>query len=108
MNKTFRLLLANTVLIAAGAAAVASASAAEVVVIAPSAPPPVRYEAVPAPRVGYVWDHGHWRWDHGRYVWIGGSLASRARRLSLGAGPLGRARPELSLGSKATGRNATG
>jgi hypothetical protein len=72
MNKTFRLLLANTVLIAAGVAAVASASAEEVVVIAPSAPPPVRYEAVPAARVGYVWDHGHWRWDHGRYVWAAG------------------------------------
>jgi hypothetical protein len=72
MNKTFRLLLANTVLIAAGVAAVGSASAEEVVVIAPSAPPAVRYEAVPAPRVGYVWDHGHWRWDHGRYVWAAG------------------------------------
>ncbi len=46
--------------------------AEEVVVIAPSAPPAVRYEAVPAPRVGYVWDHGHWRWDHGRYVWAAG------------------------------------
>ena len=49
MNKTFRLLIANAVLIAAGASAVATASAEEVVVIAPSAPPAVRYEAVPAP-----------------------------------------------------------
>ncbi|MGF6264964.1 hypothetical protein OKW49_005892 [Paraburkholderia youngii] len=61
MNRSFRLLLANTVLIAAGAAAMASASAAEVVIVAPSAPPVERFEAVPAPRVGYVWDHGHWR-----------------------------------------------
>ncbi|EXJ00853.1 YXWGXW repeat-containing protein [Burkholderia pseudomallei] len=44
----------------------------EVVVVAPSAPPPVRYEVVPEPRVGYVWDRGHWRWDHDRYVWIAG------------------------------------
>ena len=42
------------------------------VVVAPNAPPPVRYEVVPATRVGYVWERGHWRWDHGRYVWIGG------------------------------------
>jgi hypothetical protein len=41
-------------------------------VIAPSAPPPVRYEAMPAPRHGFVWDQGHWRWDHGRYVWVPG------------------------------------
>jgi hypothetical protein len=72
MNKTFRLLLAQAVLIAAGATAVATASAAEVVVIAPSAPPPGRYEAMPGPRAGYVWDRGHWRWDHHRYVWVGG------------------------------------
>ncbi|WP_186128188.1 YXWGXW repeat-containing protein [Burkholderia gladioli] len=49
-----------------------TASAAEVVIVAPSAPPPVRYEVVPALRVGYVWDRGHWNWEHGRYVWIGG------------------------------------
>ena len=44
----------------------------EIVVVAPNAPPPVRYEVVPAARVGYVWDRGHWHWEHGRYVWIGG------------------------------------
>ncbi|KVU57614.1 YXWGXW repeat-containing protein [Burkholderia cepacia] len=44
----------------------------EVVIVAPNAPPPVRYEVVPAARVGYVWDRGHWHWEHGRYVWIGG------------------------------------
>ena len=44
----------------------------EVVIVAPNAPPPVRYEVVPASRVGYVWDRGHWHWEHGRYVWIGG------------------------------------
>ena len=30
-----------------------------------SAPPPTRYEAMPAPRAGYAWDHG-------RYVWVPG------------------------------------
>ncbi|MGS1059355.1 YXWGXW repeat-containing protein [Burkholderia glumae] len=33
------------------------------------APPPPRVEVVPAPRVGYVWDAGHWVWRHGAYVW---------------------------------------
>jgi len=73
MKTTTRLLLAQLVLTCAGAFAVsAPASAAEVVLVAPSAPPPVRYEAVPAPRTGYVWDRGHWRWDRGRYVWVPG------------------------------------
>ncbi|HTI16506.1 MAG TPA: YXWGXW repeat-containing protein [Trinickia sp.] len=56
---------------AASMTIVASVSAQEVL-IAPSAPPPVQDEAVPAPRAGYVWDHGHWRWEHGRYVWVRG------------------------------------
>ena len=76
MNKTFRLLIANAVLIAAGASAVASASAEEVVVIAPSAPPAVRYEAVPAPRVGFHWVPGHWV-EHGpNYRWVEGHWAA--------------------------------
>lgn len=71
MNKAFRLLLAQALIITAGATGIASASA-QVVVIAPNAPPPVRYEAVPVARPGFVWDQGHWRWEHGHYVWIGG------------------------------------
>jgi hypothetical protein len=35
-------------------------------------PPPVRYEAVPAPRAGYVWAPGHWRLANDQYVWQGG------------------------------------
>lgn len=35
-------------------------------------PPPLRYEAVPAPRPGYVWAPGYWNWSGSRYVWIGG------------------------------------
>lgn len=35
-------------------------------------PPPLRYEVVPAPRVGYVWAPGFWDWRYGRYVWIRG------------------------------------
>jgi WXXGXW repeat (2 copies) len=44
-------------------------ASAEVIIVAPNAPPPVRVESVPPARVGYVWDHGHWRWEHGQYVW---------------------------------------
>jgi hypothetical protein len=76
MKKSYRTLVAGLALLAAGGSAITlslPASAAEVVVVdALSAPPPVRYEAVPAARVGYVWDHGHWRWQRGHYVWVPG------------------------------------
>lgn len=32
-------------------------------------PPAPVYEAVPAPRVGYVWAEGYWDYDHGHHVW---------------------------------------
>lgn len=35
-------------------------------------PPPLRVEAVPPPRHGYVWAPGYWRWDGRRHVWIAG------------------------------------
>jgi hypothetical protein len=54
------------------AAAPLASQAAEVLIVAPSAPPPVRYEVVPGPRVGYVWDRGHWSWERGHYVWVAG------------------------------------
>lgn len=37
------------------------------------APPAARYEAVPAPRRGYVWSAGHWRWNGSRHVWAPGT-----------------------------------
>ncbi|HTJ93603.1 MAG TPA: YXWGXW repeat-containing protein [Pararobbsia sp.] len=72
MKLALRHFVACAAFIAAGTASIATASAAEVIIEAPNAPPPERVEVVPAARVGYVWDKGHWRWDHGRYVWIGG------------------------------------
>ena len=36
-------------------------------------PPPLRVEAVPAPRVGFVWAPGHWVWRTNRHVWVAGS-----------------------------------
>jgi hypothetical protein len=70
MKVSVRSLAIRLALATAGSmAVVASASAADVVLLAPDAPPPMRYEAVPAPRVGYAWDRGHWGWEQGRYVW---------------------------------------
>jgi WXXGXW repeat (2 copies) len=34
-----------------------------------SPPPPMRYEAVPAPRSGYVWAAGHYELVNDQYVW---------------------------------------
>lgn len=72
MNKSVRLRLAKAAFVGAGICAVAAPAMAQVVVIAPSAPPPLRAEIAPAPRDGYVWDHGHWRWARGHYIWVAG------------------------------------
>jgi hypothetical protein len=38
-----------------------------------SAPPPAPIvEAMPAPRVGYVWAPGFWEWDGYQHVWLPG------------------------------------
>ncbi len=43
-----------------------------------SPPPPPRYEAVPAPRAGYVWAPGHYRLINDQYVWTRGQwMAAR-------------------------------
>jgi len=44
-------------------------AAAQVSVTFGSPPPPAVYEAVPAPRGGYVWAPGHYRLLNDRYVW---------------------------------------
>ncbi|WP_206951548.1 YXWGXW repeat-containing protein [Trinickia acidisoli] len=72
MKMSTRLLIAQLALAAAGTFAVAASASAQEVIVAPNAPPPVRYEAVPAPRTGYVWDRGHWRWQGGQYAWVPG------------------------------------
>ena len=37
-------------------------------------PPAARYEAVPAPRRGYLWASGHWQWNanRNRHTWTVG------------------------------------
>ncbi len=49
-----------------------SSARAQAVIITPSAPPPMRAEAVPPGRPGYVWDEGHWRWSGRGYEWVPG------------------------------------
>jgi hypothetical protein len=39
-------------------------------------PPPLRREhRPPPPRVGFVWQPGHWIWEEGRWVWVDGLWA---------------------------------
>ena len=52
--------------------AIPGAASAQVSIGVSIAPPAPYYEAVPPPRVGYVWAPGAWRWNGGRYVWGGG------------------------------------
>lgn len=47
-------------------------AAAEVGIFLDIAPPAPRYEIVPAPRAGYVWQPGYWDYRHGRHVWVRG------------------------------------
>ncbi|GAB3656647.1 YXWGXW repeat-containing protein [Ramlibacter alkalitolerans] len=43
----------------------------QAVIVQPAPPAPV-YEAIPAPRQGYVWAPGHYEWRGGQYAWIPG------------------------------------
>src|SRR6201999_4270763 len=56
------------------APAIFQPAAAQELNISIGVPPPAPiYEAVPAPRAGFVWAPGFWGWEGGRHVWHGGS-----------------------------------
>ena len=79
----FRKKVLVSVLFAAGmlgAAAIPLPSVAAVDIQLNFAPPADRYEAVPAPRRGYVWAPGHWQWNanRNRHIWKAGNW-ERAR-----------------------------
>ncbi len=59
-------------LVAATAAIGSTAALARTSIDIEVAPPPLRYEAVPPPRVGYVWAPGYWAWDGHRHHWHNG------------------------------------
>src|SRR5262249_21456001 len=58
-------------LIAPAIVSPAAAQASLNISIGPPPPAPV-YEAVPAPRAGYVWAPGYYRYEGSRYVWTTG------------------------------------
>lgn len=73
MNMIKRTLLATIVATSVGSVtSITTAAAADIFV--QIAPPEVRYEPVPAPRVGYVWTPGYWDWRGDRHVWVGGTF----------------------------------
>lgn len=59
-----------------GAVATPLSSEAQVGVYLNIAPPAVRYEAVPAPRSGYVWSNGYWQYNGSQHVWVDGDWQS--------------------------------
>ena len=65
-----KLMLAGLVAAALGSFAVPADARTEVILN--FAPPPVRYEVVPAARVGHVWVPGHWEWRGHRHIWVAG------------------------------------
>lgn len=49
-----------------------SEAAAPVAVSVRIGPPPLRVEAVPVPRRGYLWVPGYWDWRGHHHVWVRG------------------------------------
>ena len=80
MSQTIRLAtrafrsFAPALLVAAcfGTAVAPQTASAQVSVSINVGPPAMRYEAVPAPRRGFVWVPGYWNWVGNRHVWVGG------------------------------------
>ena len=69
-----KLILGSLVAASLGVAAPASART-NVDLYVNFAPPPLRYEVVPAPRVGFIWVPGYWDWRYNRYHWVAGHWA---------------------------------
>jgi hypothetical protein len=65
-------LVAALCVAALGAIAVPTTASADVAVYFNTAPPQARYEAVPAPRSGYVWSSGYWNYKGNKHVWQNG------------------------------------
>jgi hypothetical protein len=55
-----------------GAISVPTTARADVDIYFNTAPPPVRSEAVPAPRHGYTWSSGYWNAKGQRHAWQAG------------------------------------
>ena len=66
-------------MMAAGAVAAPTIASAGVAIDIDVAPPPVRVEAVPPARVGYVWAPGYWEWRDRAHVWVPGRWMGERR-----------------------------
>jgi len=78
MKGSRRALLLGLV-IAAGAVAAPTMASAGVFIDIDVAPPPVRVEAAPPPREGFVWAPGFWEWRGGAHVWVPGRWIGERR-----------------------------
>jgi WXXGXW repeat (2 copies) len=67
--KVSKLLLAALLASVGGVSTPMVVSAANVGIYLNVAPPEARYEAVPAPRPGYVWAPGYWNARRDHHVW---------------------------------------
>ena len=65
-----KLLLASLAAAIIGGASLPSLARTNVDFYVNVAPPALPYEAVPAPRVGFVWVPGYWDWRYNRYHWV--------------------------------------
>lgn len=70
--KNRKLILGSLVAAVLGSVSLPSAARTSVDFYLNVAPPPLRYEVVPAPRVGYAWAPGYWDWRYNRYYWVPG------------------------------------
>ena len=66
-------------MIAASLGSIATPVAAQRDRYAREAPPPLRSEAAPAERRGYLWAPGHWDWNGRRHVWVKGTWLRERR-----------------------------
>ncbi len=73
-----KLLIAAMFATSMGSIAAPAMAATEVIVVR-KAPPPLRHEATPHARQGYVWAPGYWKWTGHRYAWVKGSYV-KARK----------------------------
>jgi hypothetical protein len=71
LKRTALVMLAVAAFLAPAALTPAAAQVGVSINIGVPPPAPI-YEAVPAPRVGYVWAPGFWRWEGERHVWAPG------------------------------------
>ncbi len=76
-GSTYALLM--SLCIAGGAVGLPTRAAAGVGIDIEIAPPAPRVEAVPGPRVGYVWAPGYWDYRRHDHVWIPGRYVHERR-----------------------------